>query len=309
MKQTLRANLLLLLTATIWGAAFVAQVVAADSVAPLAFNASRMLLAALALCPVICWMDRRSLRRPEQGQTLPFSRMSHEQRRSLLTGSLLCGLMLTLGSSFQQLGIDAGASAGKAGFITAMYIVLVPLLGLFRKQRVTPLIFLAVCISLIGLYLLCITEQLTIEMSDLYLMLCALCFSLHILAVDHFSRRTDCVKLSCLQFLVVAMLCGVASALTETVVWSDLVACAVPILYAGVLSGAVGYTLQIVAQKDTNPTVASLIMCLESVFAAIFGWLILGDLLTVRETLGCCAMFCAIVLAQLPVGPTKGMDA
>ncbi|MEG0125979.1 MAG: DMT family transporter [Clostridia bacterium] len=305
MKKNIRANLLLLLTALIWGVAFVAQDVAMDSLEPYAFNGIRMALAALALLPVVFWMDRRSARAiqnhgeaPSSG--VPFSAMSAQQRKTLLQGGLCCGLMLTLGSTFQQMGIMLGTGAGKAGFVTALYIVLVPLLGLLGGKRVKWFVWLAVAISAVGLYLLCVKGNLTIEPSDGYLILGAFCFTGHILAVDHFSRKTDCVKMSCFQFFVVAVLCLAVSAFTEHPTWAAIKACAIPLIYAGVFSGAIAYTMQIIAQKDTDPTIASLIMSLESVFAVIAGWLILGDVLTPKEFLGCAAMLCGIVLAQWP---------
>ena len=207
--------------------------------------------------------------------------------------------MLALASAFQQMGIAMGTGAGKAGFITALYIVLVPLLGMLWGRRPAWLVWVAVLLSVGGLYLLCIGEGFTIAPGDGLLILCALCFSGHILVVDHFSRRTDCVRMSCLQFATAAVLCMGAAVLTEPFDVETIVACAVPLLYAGMLSGAVGYTLQIVAQKDTDPTVASLLMSLESVFAVLAGWVLLGDVLTARELLGCVLMMGGIVLAQL----------
>ena len=305
MKRSLRANLLLTLTALIWGAAFVAQDVAADRLAPFSFNGLRMALAALALVPVTLVMDRRAQAahtadEKVTGAGVPFSRMTPAQRKTLLAGGLCCGVMLTLGSVFQQLGISMGTGAGKAGFITALYIVLVPLIGLFMHKRPGKLVWIAVALSAAGLYLLCVRGGFAIAPGDGMLMLCALCFSGHILAVDFFSRKTDCVKMSCIQFAVVAVMCLAGAACTEQLSWQAVRECAVPILYAGVMSGAVGYTLQIVAQKDTNPTVASLLMSLESVFAVLAGWVILGDALSARELLGCLLMLAAIVLAQLP---------
>lgn len=225
--------------------------------------------------------------------------MNPSQRRTLLTAGVCCGAMLALASAFQQMGIAMGTGAGKAGFITALYIVLVPLLGMLWGRRPAWLVWVAVLLSVGGLYLLCIGEGFSIAPGDGLLILCALCFSGHILVVDHFSRRTDCVKMSCLQFATAAVLCLGIAALTEPIDAGTIVACAVPLLYAGVLSGAVGYTLQIVAQKDTDPTVASLLMSLESVFAVLAGWLLLGDMLTARELLGCMLMMGGIVLAQL----------
>lgn len=304
MKRSMRANLLLALTALIWGVAFVAQDVAADSLEPFTFNALRMALAALALVPVVAVMDKKAARdgtadAEGTGAGVPVSRMNPRQRRTLLLGGVCCGVMLALASVFQQMGINMGTGAGKAGFVTALYIVLVPLLGLFWGKKPHALVWVAVALSAVGLYLLCIKDGFVIEASDGLLILCALCFSGHILVVDSFSRRTDCIKMSCLQFAVVAVLCGLAALFFEHPTWEAVRGCWLPILYAGVMSGAMGYTLQIVAQKDTDPTVASLIMSLESVFAVLAGWVLLGDMLSLRELLGCVAMMGGIVLAQV----------
>ncbi len=296
MNRSVRANLLLTLTALIWGAAFVAQDVAADTLGAFTFNGLRMALAALAMLPVIGALDRRARK---AGQDASWRRMTSPQRRTLINAGVCCGAMLALASAFQQMGIAMGTGAGKAGFITALYIVLVPLLGMLWGRRPAWLVWVAVLLSVGGLYLLCIGEGFTIAPGDGLLILCALCFSGHILVVDHFSRRTDCVRMSCLQFATAAVLCMGAAMLTEPFDVETIVACAVPLLYAGVLSGAVGYTLQIVAQKDTDPTVASLLMSLESVFAVLAGWVLLGDVLTARELLGCVLMMGGIVLAQL----------
>lgn len=287
MKPSTRAHLLLTLTALVWGVAFVAQDVAADRLEPFTFNALRMALGALSLLPLL---RARAARAPKPAP---------ENRRALWVGGTCCGAMLMLGSAFQQMGIAGGTGAGKAGFITALYIVLVPLLGLLSGRRVRALTWLAVALAAGGLYLLCMRERFAIAPGDGLLLLCALSFAGHILVVDFFSRRVDCLRLSCLQFAVCAALCAVAALLWESPSWADVRACAVPILYAGVISCGVGYTLQTVGQKDTSPTIASLLMSLESVFAVAAGWLILDDALTLREGLGCAAMMGAIVLAQL----------
>lgn len=300
MSKALRANLLLLLTAFIWGIAFVAQDVAMDSMGPFTFNAARTLVAALALLPAIRLLDALELKRggtaaaPRRLRDLPPA-----ARRTLLIGGLCCGAALFVGSSLQQLGIRE-TSAGKAGFVTAMYIVLVPLSGLLFGRVVRRNIWLAVLLSVAGLFLLCVTEALTVGLGDLYLLLCAAAFTVHILVIDHFSPKTDCVRMSCLQFFVASALCAVMMLLTEKPTLSALLSGWVPILYAGVLSGGMGYTLQMVAQRDTDPAVASLIMCLESVFAVLAGWVLLGETLTARELFGCALLMAGIVLAQLP---------
>ena len=299
MTRKLRANLLLLLTALIWGVAFVAQDVAMDHVQPFTFNGARMLLAAFALLPVVYFQERKQKAALPQTQE---AAATSQGRSSLWLAGFLCGLMLFLGSSFQQMGIQQ-TSAGKAGFVTALYIVLVPLLGLFRGKRVRLLLWLAVLLCAVGLFLLCVTESLTIGLGDIYLLLCALCFAGHILVIDHFAPRVNCLRMSCLQFFICSVLSLAATALLEQPTWASLSQAIVPILYAGVLSGAVGYTLQIIAQRDTDPTVASLILCLESVFAVLASWLLQGSLLSLRELSGCGLMFVGILLAQLPERP------
>lgn len=298
MSKQLRANLLLVLTAFIWGVAFVAQDVAADTVAPMYFNGLRMMLAALALLPTVAVADRRL--RAGHGEGMVWRRMSREQKKELFTGGLCCGCMLALGSVFQQMGIALGAGAGKAGFVTALYIVLVPLAGIFQRKRMNRLVWAAVALSVAGLYFLCMQGGFSIAPADGMLLLSALAYTGHILAVDHFSHRTDCVKMSCIQFFVTALICLMGGLLFETLSWSAVRVCLIPILYAGVISGAMGYTLQIIAQRDAEPAVASLLMSLESVFAVLAGWVLLGDALSLRESFGCLLMMGSIVLAQLP---------
>ena len=301
MNKSLRANLLLLLTAAIWGAAFVAQDVAMDSMSPFTFNAARTLVAALVLLPCIRLLDalerRRGGRAENAGRT--FRQMTPAQRRTLLLGGVCCGVALFFGTSLQQFGIKA-TSAGKAGFVTALYIVLVPLSGLLFRRPVRRMVWLAVGLCTAGLFLLCVTDTLSIGAGDVELLLCAVAFTVHILLIDHFSPRTDCVRMSCLQFLVTSILCGIVMLATEHPTLAALEKGWIPLLYAGVLSGGLGYTSQMIAQRDTNPTVASLLMSLESVFAVLAQWAILGELLSARELLGCGLMLCGIVLAQLP---------
>ena len=257
-----------------------------------------MALAALALVPVVCFCDRRLSK--GQGEGLVWRQMSRAQKKELLIGGVCCGVMLALGSVFQQMGITLGTGAGKAGFITALYIVLVPLAGIFWRRRIGVLVWIAVALSAVGLYFLCMQGSFSIDPGDGMLMLCALSYTGHILVVDHFSRRTDCVKMSCIQFAVTSLICLTGGLLFESLSWQAVRACFIPIAYAGVMSGAMGYTLQIIAQRDAEPTVASLIMSLESVFAVLAGWVILGDVLSLRELLGCVLMMGGIVLAQLP---------
>ncbi|MDD3333994.1 MAG: DMT family transporter [Eubacteriales bacterium] len=305
MKKSTRAELLLLLTAFIWGVAFVAQDVASDSLQPLSFNGIRMALAAVVVLAFLRFRDRKKGNEEkrvadETGTGVPFRELTGKQKRTLVTGGVCCGVLLAASSYLQQSGIAAGSSAGKAGFITALYIVLVPLVGLLFGKKLRLVIGVAVALSVVGLYLLCITDGYSIQSSDVYLILCALGFTGHILVVDHFSRLTDCVKMSCIQFFVTSGICLFFAFLLEQPSWDGLKSCLIPVLYSGILSGGVGYTLQIVSQKDTDPTIASLLMCLESVFAVLAGWIILGDQMSVREYIGCFAMLCGILLAQWP---------
>lgn len=288
MRKNVLSNLLLVLTAAIWGSAFVAQSIGMDYIGPFTFNGIRSVIGGLVLLPVIALMRRFGVPRP-QG----------DARRQTWIGGVCCGVVLFVASSFQQFGM-VEADAGKAGFITALYIVIVPLFGLFLKKPVRPLVWVAVAIAAAGLYLLCIQDGFTIERGDLLVLCCAFLFSCHILVIDYFAPRADGVMMSCIQFFVAGVLGLVGMLLFEQPNLADIRSAWGPILYAGMLSSGVGYTLQIVAQKNTNPTVASLLMSLEAVFAAFAGWLILGESFTTREVTGAILMFGAIVLAQMP---------
>ncbi|MBE0601201.1 MAG: DMT family transporter [Firmicutes bacterium] len=298
MTKTLRANLLLLLTATIWGTTFVAQGVAMDSMGPFTFNAVRLILAVIVLLPAIRLLD--TLFEKRNGHKPPtMITMSAVQKRRLIVGGVICGVVLSGGMAFQQYGM-VYSSPGKAGFITALYIVLVPVAGIFFRHKARTLVWIAVGLCLVGLYFLTVTQALTIGFGDVLLLICALFFTAHILVIAHFSPQVDGVRLSCLQFFVAAVIFSVLTLLFEKPQLSNILDGWVPIVYAGILSCCVAYTLQIIAQKDTTPAVASLLMSLESVFAVLGQWVVLGDLLTGRELLGCALMFAGILLSQLP---------
>ena len=287
---------ILMLTAFIWGTAFVAQSVGLDYLGPFTFNGVRSLIGAAALLPCI-WLlqilNKKEGTVKEEGS-----------RKDLIIGGIACGLLLFAASSLQQIGIQY-TSAGKAGFITAFYIVIVPVLGIFLHKKIGWKVWIAVLLALAGLYFLCITEKFTIGKGDIFIFLCALVFSLHIMVIDHFSPMVDGVKMSCIQFLV----CGIVSipfmVLTETPRLDAMLAGWFPLVYAGVFSCGVAYTLQIVGQKNVNPAIASLILSLESCFSVLAGWMILGERLSVRESAGCILMFAAIILAQLPDKKTE----
>lgn len=290
----LKNALLLLLTATIWGVAFVAQSVGMDYVEPFTFNAVRSIIGGLVLIPVIRYTSTRN----QPADILPEAGQS--DKRTLLLGGISCGVMLCLASNFQQFGVKY-TTVGKAGFITACYIVIVPILGLFLKKKCGPAIWGAVVMAVAGLYLLCMEgDQLTISRGDFLVFICAILFSLHILVIDYFSPKTDGVKLSCIQFFVCGILSGAAMLLFEHPTVTNILAAWAPILYAGVMSCGVAYTLQIVGQKGMNPTISSLILSLESSISVLAGWVLLGQSLSGRQLVGCGIMFGAIVLAQLP---------
>ena len=288
-----RQNVLPLVTAMIWGTAFVAQSVAAEYMGPFTFNTARAVIAfffLLGLCGL------RALWRRGRGE-VP---VSYGSRRDLIIGSLCCGGALSVASFFQQKGLET-TTPGKAGFITALYIVLVPLAGLLFGKKAPRAVWLGVMLAVAGLYCLCVTESFSITGGDFYVLVCAFCFTVQILAVDHFTNKVDGVALSCAQFLVMTLL-SAAGALTETLPPLELLPqCLGPVLYVGVFSSGVAYTLQILAQKDSDPAVVSLLMSMESVFATIAGALILGDRMNGREYLGCALMLAAVILAQLPV--------
>ena len=282
--------LMLVLTAFIWGTAFVAQSVGMDYLEPFTFNGVRSLIGGAALIPCIAILQM--INGKDGGNVSGNS-------KDLVTGGIACGLLLFAASSLQQIGIQY-TTAGKAGFITAFYIVIVPVFGIFLRKKIGYKIWIAVVMALLGLYFLCMTEQFSVGKGDVLIFACALVFSVHILVIDYFSPRVDGVKMSCIQFFV----CGLASLpfmfLFETPRVGAVVNGFLPLLYAGVLSCGVAYTLQIIGQKNVNPAIASLILSLESCFSVLAGWVVLGERLSVRESIGCVLMFGAIILAQLP---------
>lgn len=291
--KSMKNSLLLLLAAVIWGVAFVAQSVGMDYVGPFTFNAVRSLIGSAFLVPCIWFLGRVNPPSEEEKEKY------QKNRKQLWIGGICCGVALTVASMFQQIGI-LYTSVGKAGFITAFYIIIVPLMGMFVGKRCGIPVWIGVALALAGLYCLCITETFTIGRGDILVFICAICFSVHILVIDHFSPLVDGVKLSCIQFLVCGLLCSVVMLAKEHPQISQILAAAKPILYAGIMSCGVAYTLQIVGQKGMNPTIASLLLSMESVVSVLAGLLILHQKLSSRETIGCVLMFAAIVLAQLP---------
>ena len=294
MKTKVRNSCLLFLTACIWGSSFVAQSVGMDYIGPYTFNCLRFLIGSLVLLPVIFFSRHRKKDQKDRSKDRTL------QKKEMLCGGIVCGVILCIASTLQQIGIIY-TTAGKAGFLTAMYIVLVPVLGLFLKRKGGLQLWISVGLALIGLYLLCMKGAFSLNGGDVLLILCAVGFSVHIMVVDYFSPKMDGMILSCIQFLVAGLISSIGMLLSEQFDWHMVLLAAKPILYSGVLSCGIGYTLQVIAQKGLNPTVASLLMSLESVVSVITGFLVLHEVLSGRELLGCVFMFAAVILAQIPV--------
>lgn len=283
----------------IWGTAFVFQSVSAEFVGPFTFTMLRSAIGAaflgllllgrslLVRCGVMKGQGKRDL-------------------KALLLGGFLCGTVLTVATNLQQIGLHHGTTAGKSAFLTALYVVLVPLVGLLLfRRRESPALWISIVLAVCGLYFLCITKGERMIVGDIYTLLCAVAFTAHIMVIDRFGARVDGVELSCVQFVVVTLWSAVGVLLTEQPTLEAVVACIGPIMYVGIFSSGVAYTLQILAQKGSNPTVVSLLLCLESVFATAATVLMLGQWMTPRETLGSVLMLTAVVLAQIPADVWK----
>ena len=290
-KNTFKNSMMLMVASFFWGTTFVAQDVAADILPTFTYNALRSAVACVFLSTVINIFDKAGYI-TEKPKTAA-------DKKYLRFGGIVCGVVLFFSTNLQQLGLKY-TTAGKAGFITALYIVLVPLVGVFFKKKTTLFLKLGVVIALVGMYLLCITESLTIGRGDFLVFICSLGFTAHILSVDHFSPKTDGLRLSLFQFITVGILSLGCAIISESATLKAVISCIIPILYAGILSSGVAYTLQILGQKDLNPTIAALIMSVESVFSLIASALVLNERLSLREGTGCILMFAAIILSQLP---------
>ena len=328
-KLKVISNLLLLLTALIWGIAFVAQSVGMDHVGPWTFVFFRNIISAVVLMPVVVFVQKHKAGpdyaagvNPGSAGSAAFTasdgtRVSSDRPaapswkqllRAHLPGGILCGVFLAGASIAQQVGIQY-TTAGKAGFITAMYVVLVPLISIFLGKRPGKQIWFSVLLGIVGLYLISVKEGFQIGTGDILVMLCALLFSGQILCIDHYSPKVEnVVLLSDIQFFTTAVITFAGMMIFERPSMENVLAVAMPILYAGLLSGAAGYTLQMIAQKHTDPTVASLLMSLESVFSALAGWAILGEILTLKELSGCALVLAAVILAQIPLGRRKNSE-
>ena len=292
MKKWLGSGMLLL-TAMIWGVAFVAQSVGMDYVEPFTFNFARYIIGGVVLLPFLKLGNSDLPKENTEDKT----KKKQCLRRSVI-GGIGCGVLLFCASMLQQFGIMYTNVVGKAGFITALYIILVPVLGIFFRKKTKPLLWICVGISVIGLYLLCVSDGYRLELADILLLACALFFAFHIIFIDYISPNTNGVLVSCVQFFVSGLFCMVAMFLFESPSFAGMLKAYIPILYTGVLSCGVAYTFQILGQKYVEPTKASLILCLESVVAVLAGWLLLQQALSIRELLGCIIMFVAIIMAQ-----------
>lgn len=283
---------ILLLTATIWGLAFIAQSVAMDYIGPLTFAGARSILAVLALTPVVLLLrSRGTVKMPcETGCT----------RKSFFIGGIVCGTFLFMGMALQQIGL-VYTTVGKAGFITTFYVVLVPLMGMFLGRRVGGRVWLAVGFAVVGLYYLSMKPgEFSIARGDFYVFASAFCYSIQIIFVGRYVEKIDGVLLSYMEMVMCAVLGVMTAFLFEEPNGTTIIQAAIPIIYAGVGSSAIGYTLQIIGQKGVNPSIASLILSLESAISAIFAWILLGQIMSGREILGCVLMFLAIIISQLP---------
>lgn len=292
-KAALRSSFLLFLAAFIWGVAFVAQSVGMDYMGPCTFNGARFLMGSAVLMPLAVWRRRKKRTEDQKGEE------TEKEGKSAVAGGICCGTVLCFASLCQQVGI-LYTTVGKAGFITTLYIIIVPVMGIFLKKRISGKVWIGAALAAFGMYLLCMSEKLALSKGDTYVFICAVLFSIHILAVDYFSPKADGVELSCIQFLTAGMISSGIALFVEKPVLQSFIDGIIPLAYAGVMSCGVAYTLQVVGQKDTDPTIASLILSMESVISMLAGWVILDQALSRRELLGCALVFGAVILVQLP---------
>lgn len=286
---------MLFITALIWGAAFVAQKIGVVQLGVFTFTATRFFISGVALLPIALLGGRKN---KDEVQAMANAQDKTKRRKYMVLGGVLCGLFLMLATVTQQAGLTT-TTAGKAGFITALYILFVPILRLFGGKKASVVVWISVLAGVAGLYLLCVKEDFSVDKGDLMVLLCALVFSGHILVVDKVSPHADCVKMSCIQFFVASATAAIPMLIFEKPDFAAILSCWAPLLYLGVVSGGIGYTLQILGQKHTEPTVASLIMSLEAVFAAVSGVLFLQERFTAKELVGCVLMFAAIIISQI----------
>lgn len=296
MSKKMKSNIMLLLTALIWGSSFVAQKSGMDYIEPFTYNGIRTFIGGLVLIPVLIFFTKKNNRQSGENEKV----FDFQKDKMALIGGVCCGMALFAASTLQQFGVSY-TTAGKAGFITTLYVAFVPIISLFLRKKVRPVMWVCVALGAVGLYLLCMTDaSFSLQFGDMLVLLCAVAFAVHILVIDHFSPKADGVKISCVQFLVSGVMGLICMFIFETPDLGNILACWLPILYAGVLSCGIAYTLQVVAQADADPTAASLILSLESVFAVISGAIVLHESMSPRELIGCAVIFAAVIISNLP---------
>lgn len=297
MSKKMQSNIMLFVTAVIWGSAFVAQK-AGTILEPFTYSGLRMLIGGLVLIPVIIVFSK--FNKESANKTIEEKKADEKMN---LIGGVCCGLAICLATNLQQFGMYFDTDAGKTGFITTLYVVIVPILGLFLKRKVKPIIWGCIALAVVGFYLLTMAGSgsgFTLATGDFFVLLCAFAFAVHIIVVDHFIEKCDGIKMSSIQFLTCGIISLVLMAIFENPVMADIISCAGSILYCGVMSSGVAYTLQVLGQKHAEPATASLILSLESVFAVLFGALILKESMTALELMGCVVIFVAVLIPQLP---------
>lgn len=295
--KAFKGEIFLLITALIWGTAFVAQSMGMDYIGPFTFNASRSFVGALAIYIIIViskYFNKKN-------------KIEEVNNKLYIKGGIICGIILFGASGFQQVGMQY-TTAGKAGFITTLYIIIVPIIGIFLKRKAGIKVWISVAIAVTGMYLLSIKDGFTIGSGDAYVLCCALVFSFHIITVDKYSSITNVVKMSCVQLIVCGTISLITAMIFENISISSISEAIGPILYTGVMSSGIAYTCQMIGQKYTKPSVSSLIMSLESVFAALGGWIILSETLSAKELTGCILVFCAVIIAQIPEARKQDID-
>jgi len=308
-NKSLFSSIALLLAALFWGCAFVAQDIGAEYLPPFTFNAIRMLLGGIILFFAILVIDifrKKNFIKTQNVEGLKTLGVKVFFDKKLLITGVICGTVLAIASTVQQFGITLGTDAGKAGFITTLYIVLVPVFGVFMKKRPKLNVWIGVLLAVIALYFLCISGDFAIKINDLLVFICAFCFAGHIIVIDKFASDLDSLKVSSVQFITTGILCSIMAIIFETPKLENVLDCILPLLYMAVFSTGIAYTLQVVAQKNVEPTIASLLMSFEAVFAVLAGW-VFGDILTTNEIIGCVIMFVAVVLAQIEFGKKKNL--
>lgn len=290
MLEKTRKTLFPLLAAFIWGTSFVVQ--AFNKTGAFAFNSLRNFVAFLFTLLLIFIFHKKGNR--------SLLKKDGKLDKKLIRGGIFCGIALAFASFFQQFGLDNGTESGKAAFITAMYIVFVPIIGLLIKRHIPKTTYPCIVLGIIGLYLLCVKDGLTIRASDIYVILCSIFFAIHILLLDHYTVSCDNFKLANIQFLTACILSCIFSLITEKVSYQDVQASIFPIFYLGILSSGVAYTLQVFAQKNANPALTALLLSTESLFGVIASAIILNEIMTLQEYIGCIVMFVAVIISTIP---------